>query len=192
MPNDKPDNYERVSIYHLNPDDQEKLLSISRECVFNWCTRDEWPIGVIMSCFWHDGRMWLTAGGHRHRIAAVRRNPKVSVVVTSTGTAMGGGKTITIKGKCTVHEDRETKDWFYPAFAAHTNPHDAKAAKDFELMLDSPLRVILEVEPEKLITYDGIKMFLHTAGKLDESQLGPPSHADTVRLQRELERRGLS
>ena len=53
------DNYEQVSIYRLNPDDQEKLLSIARECVFNWCTRDSWPMGVIMSCLWRDGRVWL-------------------------------------------------------------------------------------------------------------------------------------
>ena len=92
------ENYERVSIYRLNADAQERLLSTARECVFNWCTRDEWPMGVIMSCIWRDDRMWLTSGAHRHRISAVRRNPKVSVVVTSTGTEIGPGKTATIKG----------------------------------------------------------------------------------------------
>ena len=148
-------------------------------------------MGVIMSCLWRDGRIWLTAGAHRHRISAVRRNPKVSVVVTSTGTEIGGGKTVTIKGRCTVHEDNETKAWFYPAFAKHLNP-DPQGANDFEKMLDSPLRVILEVVPEKFITYDGVKMARHTAGKLDEAELGQPSESDTVRLQKELDRRGLS
>ena len=117
MSGQKLANYEMVSIYRLDPDVQEQLLSISRECVFNWCTRDQWPMGVIMSCLWHDGRLWLTAGAHRHRISAVRRNPQVSVVVTSTGSALGGAKTVTIKGLCKVHEDRETKDWFYAAFS---------------------------------------------------------------------------
>ena len=188
---DKLQNYEMVSIYHLNPEDQEALLSTQRECVFNWCTKDEWPMGVIMSCLWAKERMWLTAGAHRHRISAVRRNPKVSVVVTSTGTPLGGGKTITIKGKCTVHEDRETLDWFYPAFARHLNP-DPTASEAFRKMLDSPLRVVLEIVPEKLITYDGAKMAKDTAGVLDKSELGPPSESDTIRLARELERRGLS
>ena len=59
-------------------------------------------------------------------------------------------------------------------------------------MLDSPLRVVLEIVPEKYITYDGAKMFAHTAGTIDESQLGKPKASDTVRLQRELERRGLA
>ena len=192
MSGQKLANYEMVSIYRLDPDVQEQLLSISRECVFNWCTRDQWPMGVIMSCLWHDGRLWLTAGAHRHRISAVRRNPQVSVVVTSTGSALGGAKTVTIKGLCQVREDRETKDWFYAAFSKHLHPHSEEAAESFQKMLDSPLRVVLEVTPEKFITYDGVKMAAHTAGKLDESQLAPPASADTERLARELARRGLS
>ena len=132
MPAANPENYERVSIYQLDPAVQEQLLGVARECVFNWCTRDEWPMGVIMSCLWDRGKMWLTAGAHRHRIAAVRRNPKVSVVVTSSATPLGGGKTVTIKGRCTVHEDSETKTWFYPAFAEHANPGDPSSAKAFQ------------------------------------------------------------
>ena len=183
--------YEKVSIYNLDPEVQEKLLSIQRECVFNWVTREGWPVGVIMSCLWRDGRLWLTAGAHRHRIAAVRREPRVSVVVTSTGTELGPGKTVTLKGRCIVHEDRATKDWFYREFAAHLNPDPARA-EAFCKMLDSPLRVVLEVVPEKYITYDGAKMFAHTAGTIDESTLGRPKSADTERLGRELQRRGLA
>ena len=134
--------------------------------------------------------MWLTAGAHRHRISAVRRNPKVSVVVTSTGTSLGPAKTVTIKGKCTVHEDRDVKDWFYPEFSRALYPDETQAAS-FEEMLDSPLRVVLEVVPEKFITYDGIKMMQHTAGKLPASQLSEPLEADTVRLERELHKRNL-
>jgi len=187
----KPEDYEKVSVYNLNEKDQEELLSIATECVFNWCTKDSWPMGVIMSCLWRDGRMWLTAGAHRHRISAVKRNPQVSIVVTSTGTTLGPGKSVTIKGRCIIHEEREIKDWFYPAFADHTNVGPPEGARAFEKMLDSPIRVILEVVPEKFITYDGIKMFKHTAGVLDESELGPPSESDTKRLQRELKNRGI-
>jgi general stress protein 26 len=184
------DNYELVSVYQMNPDDQARLLGIARECVFNWCTRDNWPMGVIMSCLWSRDRLWLTAGAHRHRIAAVKRNPQVSVVITSTGTSMGPGKTITVKGRCIVHEDRATKDWFYRDFSKHLYPKD-NDAKGFEKLLDSPLRVVLEVVPEKYITYDGAKMMAHSAGKLDASQLTQPTSSDTVRLERELKRRGL-
>ena len=187
------DDYERVSIYGLDLETRERLLTTQRECVFNWCTREEWPMGVIMSCLWHEDRMWLTAGAHRHRISAVRRNPKVSVVVTSTGTELGTGKTVTIKGKCHIREDDETKSWFYPKFSSHPHGQNEREAAIFEEKLNSPLRVILEVVPEKFITYDGTKMFLHSAGKLkDESVLTEPSTADTERLARELKRRGMA
>ena len=186
----EPENYEMVSIYKLSPDDQEKLLLEQRECVFNWCTRDTWPMGVIMSYIWRKGRIWTTAGAHRHRISAIRRNPKCSVVVTSTGTSMGPGKTVTIKGKCTIHEDEETKSWFYPVFSQALSV-DESSAQSFQALLDSPLRVVMEIVPEKYITYDGHKMFKHTAGQLDESELSEPSESDTVRLQREIKRRNL-
>jgi len=183
--------YEKVSIYRLDPGTQEKLLSTHRECVFNWSTQDGWPMGVIMSYLWKDGRFWLTAGAHRHRISAVRRDPRVSVVVTSTGTELGPGKTVTAKGRCVIHEDRETKDWFYKEFAEHLYG-GPEHAEPFRERLDSPLRVVLEVIPEKYITYDGAKMFAHTAGQISDDELYEPLNSDTVRLERELKKRGLS
>lgn len=184
-------NYERVSIYRLDAAAQEQLLTTVRECVFNWCTKDEWPMGVIMSCVWKDGRFWLTAGAHRHRISAIRRNPKVSVVATSTGTELGPGKTVTVKGKAIVHEDPELKTWFYKIFSDHLNPTDPAASEAFQQMLNSPLRIVIEIVPEKFITYDGVKMMAHTAGNLDESELAEPLEADTERLDAEMKRRGL-
>jgi len=187
---EQPHNYEKVSIYPVDDDVREELLSTQIECVFNWATREGWPMGVIMSCLWHDGRMWLTAGANRHRVSAIRRDPRCSVVVTSTGTELGGGKSITVKGRCTIHEDTETKRWFYPAFSRHLHK-DEKRAKWFEEFLDSPLRVVLEVVPEKWITYDGVKMAQDSVGKLDPARRGEPKSADAVRMKKELKRRGL-
>lgn len=184
-------NYEEVSVYGLDDDARETLLSTHNECTFIWSTRDGHPIGVIMSYLWARGRFWLTAGAHRHRISAVRRDPRVSVVVTSTGSKLGGGKSATAKGRCIVHEDRETKDWFYPEFSAHLQP-SAEAAETFCEFLDSPLRVVLEVVPEKWITYDGVKMFKDQAGVLDESEKTPRQSSDAERLPAELRRRGLT
>lgn len=183
--------YEKVSIYRLDAAAREALLRTHNECVFTWSTRDGWPVGVIMSYLWKDGRFWLTAGAHRHRVEAVRRDPRVSVVVTSTGTRLGPGKTVTAKGRCTVHEDAATKAWFYPEFARHLDPDPERAAA-FVKRLDTPLRVVLSVVPEKYISYDGAKMFAHAAGRLAEDELAAPLSSDTVRLERERVRRGLA
>jgi general stress protein 26 len=185
------EDYEQVSVYALDDAEREELLRTHAECTFNWATRDGWPMGVVMSYLWQDGRFWLTAGAHRHRIEAVRRDPRVSVVVTSTGTKLPAGKSITAKGRCRVHEDAGTKAWFYPDFARHLYP-DAKQAQAFAKKLDSPLRVVLEVVPEKWISYDGVKMFRDAAGKLPAGAKSAPKSSDTVRLERELRRRGLA
>lgn len=187
----KLENYEQVSIYRLDPETQAKLLEEARECTFNWCTKDEWPMGVIHSCLWRDGSLWMTCGAHRHRVAAIRRNPKASAVITSRGTSFGPGKAITIKGKVTIHEDDAVKQGFYGPFAHHLNPDDAGKAEGFRRMLNSPMRIVLELVPEKFITYDGAKMAAHTAGTLDESELAEPLESDTVRFEKEAARRGL-
>jgi general stress protein 26 len=184
--------YERVSVYGLDDDQREKLLRTASECVFNWSTKDGWPVGVIMSFLWRDGKLWLTAGAHRHRIEAIRRDPRVSVVVTSTGTSLGPSKTVTMKGRVRIREDAETKAWFYPALASRVRQGDPAAAQRFAEFLDSPLRVILEVTPEKWITYDGEKMALDSVGQLPESRKTKPASSDTTRLAAELKRRGMA
>ena len=187
----KAENHEVVSIYTLDDDVREAMLLEQKECVLNWCTQDEWPMGVIHSYIWRKGSIWITEAAHRHRVSALRRNPKSSVVITSKGTSLDAGKSITIKGRAKIHDDRDLKAWFYPelASALRSTPEEVKA---FEDMLDSPLRIVIEVVPEKWITYDGAKMRAHTLGTIDESQLAKPLEADTVRLAAEKERRGLS
>lgn len=184
--------YERVSVYGLDEAEREELLRAAGECVFNWSTKDGWPVGVIMSFLWRDGKFWLTAGAHRHRIEAIRRDPRVSIVVTSTGTKLGPSKTITAKGRVRVRDDAQTKAWFYPALASMIQRGDPAASRRFAEFLDSPLRVILEVTPEKWISYDGAKMALDSAGQLPPERKTPPASSDTTRLAAELKRRGMA
>jgi general stress protein 26 len=183
--------HETVSIYPLDQDQIEDLMTNASECILNWATQDSWPMGVVHSFVWKDGRVWITAGAHRHRIAAIRRNPKVSVVVSSAAMpGRGPGQQVTIKGRGILHEDEETKSWFYPALAYKGLSGDA--AEAFVKRLDSPLRVIIEVVPEKWITFDGMKMGLDTAGQLPADKKGPMLESDAVRMKRELERRGIA
>jgi hypothetical protein len=153
-------NYEEAHVYPLDPDVQEKLLQTQKEATFIWGPKDHWAVGVIMSYVWRDGSFWLTATRQRKRVAAIRRDPRVSVVVSSTGTDLGPSKTVTAKGRCILHEDQETKDWFYPALAAIVIPQPEKLQGAFAKMLDSEQRVIIEVVPEKWITFDATRMVL--------------------------------
>jgi general stress protein 26 len=160
---DDPENYEDVTVYGLDDDVETQLLLAHNECTFIWSNKEGWPVGVIMSYMWRNDRFWLTASGQRARISAVRRGPRVCIVVTSTGSPLPRNKTVTYKGTCTVRDDRETKDWFYPEFARALHRDDEAKAEAFVGFLDSPRRVILEVEPTQRIGYDGAKMGRATA-----------------------------
>ncbi len=156
--------YEDVTAYDLDAGTEEQLLGAHNECTFIWANAEGWPVGVIMSYVWRRGRFWLTASSQRARITAVRRDPRVSIVVTSTGSPLPRDKTVTWKGRCTVHDDdAEIKAWFYPELAAALMPGHEAAQERFVRFLDSPRRVILEVEPVQRIGYDGAKMARATA-----------------------------
>jgi hypothetical protein len=185
--------HETVSIYPLDQKQIDTLLTHAGECALNWTTKDGWPVGVIHSFVWHQGRIWATAGGHRHRISALRRDPRCSVIVSAAVAPRSGvAGAITIKGRAIIHEDRETKDWFYAALARKANPTNPAATKAFEQRLDSPLRVIVEVVPVKWITFDAAKFGADTAGTLPDDQKGPPLSSDKDRLPKELKKRGLT
>ena len=152
------ENYEDVTMFTLDDEVEEQLLQAHNECTFIWSNKEGWPVGVIMSYVWHDGKFGLTASSQRARVSAVRRDPRVCIVVTSTGSPLPRNKAITWKGECVLRDDQETKDWFYPALAGAIRPDDEAAAKLFAKFLDSPRRVIFEVTPTQRIGYDGSKM----------------------------------
>ena len=85
---------------------------------------------------------------------ALARDPRCCVVISSAGTGTDVSQSITIKGHAVLHRDQATKDWFYPAFARHANS-PAPTPEAFVAFLDTPARIIIEVVPEKTITFDG-------------------------------------
>lgn len=158
--NDK--NYEDVTRYSLDDRAEEELLARQAECTFIWSNKQGHPVGVVMNYVFRDGRFWLTSSGQRQRIAAVRRDPRVSIAISSLGSGIATRKSVTYKGSCVVHEDARTKAWFYPALAAVVRPRDPGAQAAFVRHLDSPRRVVLEVIPEGRIGFDSTRMWQDT------------------------------
>ncbi len=147
--------YEDVTLYELTPEREQELLEKQVECNFIWTNREGHGIGVIMNYVARKGAIWLTATSQRARIKALRRDPRASVVISSMGTDMGPGKQVTYKGRVVLHEDRATRDWFYPAMAEVITPYPAPTVEAAIQHLDTPLRVIIEFIPEKAIKFDG-------------------------------------
>jgi hypothetical protein len=122
------------------------------------------------------------------------------VVVSGIAAPDGPNGAITIKGRAIIHEDEETKRWFYPALARgpygragrELTPEMEAQAAAFVERLNSPLRVVIEIVPEKWITLDSDKMAKDTAGLLSDEERGPLLEADAKRMPEELKRRGIS
>ena len=166
-----PDDYEDVSIYTLSDEREQVLFSKQTECTFMWTNKAGEPIGVIMNYVYRDGRFWLTATRQRARIPAIERDPRVAIAVSSRGTDIGTSQSITYKGIAHLHDDDDTKAWFYPALAAFVRPGDETKQRAFVDHLDSPGRVIIEVKPTKRIGFDSEMMFKDSAAGRTQSML---------------------
>jgi hypothetical protein len=138
------------------PLDEEGRASVLRDaafCTFIWSTREGWPVGVTMSFLWKRGHFWLVTGPEQARVAAVRRDPRVAIAITT------GPRTLTVKGRCRLPEDAETLRWAYGAFAARQAEiaPDLIDAEAFGARIARLGEAVLEVTPEVWIGYDGTK-----------------------------------
>lgn len=185
--------HEIVSIYGHSEEQIEQLMTRAPECVLMWATKDGWPVGVVHAYVWHQGRVWITFAVHRHRTLAIRRDNRVSVTVsgaTSQDPECPSGA-ITVKGRGFFHDDEETKQWFYRALSDKVSPESKQGSDHFYSVLDSPLRTVLEVVPEKWISFDADKSARDMAGTLPEEEKTPRLSADAERMNKERAARGL-
>lgn len=192
----KTENHETVSIYPFSAEEEQQLVENSFECVLMWATKDGWPVGVTHAFLSHEGNIWLTFTAQRHRAAAIRRDNRVSVNVSSAGYPSGKEAglpkgAITYKGHGEFFDDAETKAWFYRALSEKLNPGNEAGVEYFNNFLDSPLRTVLKVTPVKKIMYNAGLAERHMAGTVDDSELGKPLESDTARIDRERAKRGV-
>lgn len=192
----KTHDHEVVSIYPFSEEEVENLMSNAIEAVLMWTTKDGWPVGVTHAFIWKDGKIWLTFANHRHRAAAIRRDNRVSVNISSASYFESAGDdlptgAITFKGTGEFFDDEETKGWFYRALADKVGQGDEAVAEGFYQLLDSPLRTILAVTPVKRIMYNGGLANKHIAGTAKEEELGERLSSDANRMKEERETRGL-
>ena len=165
------DDFEDVSGFALSEEQERLLYTKQTECTFMWTNREGEPVGVIMNYVVRDGSFWLTATRRRARVAAIERDPRVAIAISSRGTDIGVSQSITHKGIATVHDDEATKEWFYPALAAAVRPDSESQQRAFVEHLDSPGRVVVEVQPTKRISFDSEQMLRDSAAGMSRSRL---------------------
>lgn len=171
-------NYDDVKQYRLEPEREQELLQTGGECTFIWANKAGHPMGVTTAYVALDGKIWMTATRERVRIKAIARDGRSAICISSKGTPMGGGKTVTYKGHTVIHDDRKTKTWFYGILAGGM-AHNAEKDPDnsftsgldpamFVRFLDTPERIVMEFTSEMSIPFDGDKMAAGTANAYAE------------------------
>jgi general stress protein 26 len=172
---DYVDSYEDVSQFHLSSSREHTLLDTQTECTFMWTTSQGDPVGVIMNFVAKDDRFWLTCTRRRKRVAAVEARPRVAIAISSRGTDIGVSQAVTFKGDAVVHDDDQTKSWFYPALAARVRPDDAEQQTAFVHHLDTPGRVVIEIVPTARIGFDAEDMFRGSPAGASRTRVGGTS-----------------
>lgn len=166
-------NYDDVKQYRLDPEREEELRKTAGECTFIWANKAGHPMGVTTAFVPVGDKIWMTATRERVRIKAIARDGRSAIVMTSKGTPMGGGKTVTYKGHTVIHDDVETKLWMYRLLASgmeaegrHDEGNDFTSGIDADMFvrfLDTPERIVMEFTSEMSIPFDGDKMAAGTS-----------------------------
>jgi hypothetical protein len=188
--------HEVVSIYPFTEEEVDAMMQNAVEAVLMWTTKDGWPVGVTHAFVWRDDKLWLTFANHRHRAAAIRRDNRVSVNVSSASYPDTADEdlpsgAITFKGTGEFFDDDDTKSWFYRALAKKVGQGDPAVEEGFYQLLDSPLRTILAVTSVKRIMYTAGTANAHIAGTAKEEDLGERLSSDAKRMNKERDERGL-
>jgi hypothetical protein len=151
-------NYDDVSTYTLDKADELALIAAQNECTFMWSTKDGWPVGVIMTYVYAEDCFWLSVSSLRVRVKAVQRDPRASISITSKGTPLRSGQSLTYKGICEVFSDQATVDWFLPELAKALRIGDERARRVFVELNNTENRRVIKFTPTKAIGFDGRKM----------------------------------
>jgi general stress protein 26 len=150
------DDLEALQTLKLDLSEQDELFVAQTECTFVFANGEGWPSGVVMSFVRADGAFWLTAVEGRAHVKALAGEPRVTLVVTNAGTGSPGRQMLAVRGVASVHRDRATLEWFLPKFTSRMQPADPVS---FARLLDSPKRVVVEVQPVAMaVSHDSRKM----------------------------------
>ena len=71
MAGDETTDYEDLTGMQLTDDELRDLVGRGGECVFNWTTREGYPVGVVVAYLYRDGTFFATCAERlrkRHRV----------------------------------------------------------------------------------------------------------------------------
>jgi len=170
--------YEDLTSMRLDEAELSDLLAGGGECVFNWTTKEGYPVGVVVAFVYRDGKFFTTCAERRKRVPALRARPQSGIVINSRG------KTASFRGNSTVHANgddgfSDLKAWFYPTLSRLDSAPDDPYRQSFARFLDSPHRVIVETEAQLVVAFDTAKFQAFTAEAMAAGHGAAPNDRST-------------
>jgi len=181
-----PVKLEQLSVaqdYPMEPDEFNLLFQGNAYCEMAHVNGRGYP--VVTPMFYvikNDHIMMSSIKEYRHKVGHLMKNPKMTVSIHNDGTNVRHQKAILVMGQAKIHDDdalmREIH-WMIIDKYFFEITTDADRAAVFEAV-HTPLRCIIEVVPEKILTWDLGKMLeAHDEGVwYGESQKLVSKHMD--------------
>ena len=147
--------------YPMETDEFDLLFHENAYCEMAHVNKRGYP--VVTPMFYvikNDHIMMSSIKKYRHKVHHLENNPKMTVSIHNDGTNVRHQKAILIMGQAKIHDDdalmREIH-WMIIDKYFFELTTDAERAAAFEAV-HTPLRCIIEVVPEKIMTWDLGKM----------------------------------
>ena len=169
--------------YPLEPEEFELLLRENAYCEMGHVNGRGYPVVTPMFYVIKDDHIMMSSiKEYRHKVGHLMKNPKMTVCIHNDGTNVRHQKAILVLGQAKIHDDDALmRDIHWQIidkyFFELTTDEEREAV--FEAV-HTPLRCIIEVIPEKILTWDLGKMLeAHDEGVwYGESQKLVEKHMD--------------
>jgi general stress protein 26 len=148
--------------YPMDEDEFNLLYRNNAYCSMAHVNKRGYP--VVTPMFYvignNDNLMMSTIKNYRLKVGCLQENPKMTVAIHNDGTNVRHQKAILIMGQAVIHdEDAMMREIHWQIidkyFFELTTDEEREAAFG---AVHTPLRCIIEVEPEKILTWDLGKM----------------------------------
>jgi general stress protein 26 len=148
--------------YPMERDDFQRLFRFNAYCEMAHVNKKGYPIVTPMFYVIHDGFLQMSSiQKYRHKVHHLVENPKISVSIHNDGCNVRHQKAILMIGQAEVYTDDATMREIHWAiidkywYELKGNEEQRQAAFT---AVHTPLRCIIKVHPEKIMTWDFGKM----------------------------------
>jgi general stress protein 26 len=147
--------------YPMESDEFDLLYRENAYCEMAHVNKRGYPVVTPMFYVIKDDNIMMSSiKNYRHKVGCLTENPKITVSIHNDGTNVRHQKAILVMGQAVIHDDDALmRDIHWQIIDKYffELTTDEERAVAFEAV-HTPLRCIIEVVPEKILTWDLGKM----------------------------------